>query len=130
MSETPGGYERLQEVSMMEEMYQKAMNRVVKWAGFFTRWQLSKYTKDDPQVRALEKINQARIVARIEMNAIVKLMLLKGVITQDEFYQQMIEEAADFDRGMMQEYRGFHVTDTGVSAHEGFDETAQRIGFK
>lgn len=93
----------------------KWMNRVTKWRTVFTGWQLGTRPKGDPESDAIRDQREILICLRVEVSAILGILLKKGVITQEEWQLQLIEECKALDAAFERRFPGFKSTDDGIS---------------
>lgn len=99
----------------LEVKLHRTLNRVTKWRGIFTGWQLGTRSNDDPEAQAVRDHREATILLRIEVSALARLMIDKGVFTLDEFHTQLIEEAEYLDKAYAEKFPGMKSTDHGIS---------------
>lgn len=80
-------------MATLEERAWAAVNRVAKWRGLFTGWQLGTRPKGDPECDAVSDAREALILLRVDVNALAALQVRKGVFTTDEWWEQLRVEA-------------------------------------
>ncbi len=80
----------------------------------FTGWQLGTKAKGDPEGDALRDHREATILLRAEVNTFTKILVSKGVCTEDEFRQALIEEAQQLDKDYEKKFPGMKSTPEGM----------------
>lgn len=90
---------------------QRALNIVAKWRTLLTGWQLGTRPKGDPEGDAVRDHRELGILLRVEVTALAKLLIEKGVITPEEFDAALEQEATLLNRD-------FETRFPGVTAHE------------
>lgn len=91
------------------------LNIVAKWRSVLAGWQLGTRDKGDPECDAVRDINEARILARVELNAIAGLLLRKGVLTQQEFDAALVDEAQHLNGVYEEKFPGFTAHEDGIT---------------
>lgn len=89
----------------------RALNILTKWRTLFTGWQLGTRPKGDPEGDAVRDHREVTILLRAENNAVLGLLLAKGVITEDEWLAQLEQEADHLAKAYSDRF-------PGVTAHE------------
>lgn len=109
----------------------RALNRLAKWRTFFTGWQLGTRPKGDPESDAVRDAVDARLILRVEVNAITALLIQKGVVTVEEYERAVETEAKAMCRMLEDRFPGVRATDEGIEimVPEGA-ETIKRMNFK
>lgn len=92
----------------------RTLNRVCKWRGVFTGWQLGTRSMDDPEAQAVRDQRDLLIMLRIECSAMAVLMMEKGVFTVEEWQTKLIEEAGALDEMYERKFPGMKSTDEGI----------------
>lgn len=103
--------------SVDEDKYKEVMNRVAKWRFVFASWQLGTRSNTDPECQAVKDHRELGIMLRIEVSALANLLIEKGVITLDEYKNQMITEAEFLDAAFEKKFPGFTSSDVGMSVN-------------
>lgn len=98
---------------IMQE-YQKAMNKVCKWRAVFAGWQLGTRSADDPEAQAVRNTAEALIIHRIELNAVVALLIYHGVTTEEEWTKLVTSEAKLYDKALEEQFPGMKSSDSGM----------------
>lgn len=100
-------------MSLDNKVY-NALNRLTKWRSVFAGWQLGTRTQDDPECKAVKDHREVTILLRCELTAITKLLLDKGVFTQEEFQVAMLQEAEMLSKDYENRFPGMKATDIGI----------------
>jgi hypothetical protein len=82
------------------------LNRMTKWRGWFTAWQLGTTVKGEAESEAIRDINEQRLIMRAEISALAGLLVQKGVFTQLEWVQQLTIEAEALDKMLSERFPG------------------------
>lgn len=93
---------------------QQALERLAKWRLVFAGWQLGTRLKGDPEGDAVRHHRELSIFLRCELSATTNLLIKKGVITLDEFKEQLTEEAVALDMMYEEKFPGFNAEDYGI----------------
>lgn len=101
--------------SNLEQRFYGALNKITKWRSVFAGWQLGTRSKDDPECRAVKDHREVTILLRVEVTALTKLLLDKGICTLEELQQAVIEEAGLLEKDYEKRFPGIKATDIGVS---------------
>lgn len=108
----------------------RVSNKLAKWRNFFTSWQLGTTSKDSGTYRAVKNHYELSILMRADINALIGLLIRKGVFTQEEYTEALIAESKRLDHDYEEHYPGFRSVDDGLHMKlpEAL-ETMQRLGF-
>jgi hypothetical protein len=90
------------------------LNRLAKWRTIFVSWQLGTRTSTDPEAQAVRDHREVTMLLRVEVNALVQLLVAKGVITADEFARHCDVEAEHLMRAYERFFPGAVATDDGM----------------
>lgn len=93
---------------------QRVMNRLAKWRSVFAGWQLGTRLDTDGECIALKEHREATILLRVELNALTRLLITKGVIKEAEFYTILMEEAERLHRLYEKLFDGYEATSDGM----------------
>jgi len=107
----------------LTERYVAAMNRIAKWRQPFCSWQLGSRLKGDPECDAVRDHREATILQRVELTAVTKLLIDKGVFTMEEFQKGMIDECALLEQDYQKKFPGMQATDIGIQYDQRAAET-------
>jgi hypothetical protein len=99
----------------LQQAYMAALNRLVKWRGAYAGWQLGTRLITDPEAQAVRDQRELLLILRAEVNALTALCAGKGIFTQTEFLQQMIEECEHLNTLQEKKFPGFRATDDGLT---------------
>jgi hypothetical protein len=100
-----------QEVS---QRLNRVMNRLAKWRTLFAGWQLGTRAKEDPELQAVKHHRELSIFLRAEASTLTGLLIRKGVFTQREFEEALIDEAELLDRDYSERFPGVRSDDKGL----------------
>lgn len=89
----------------------RALNILAKWRTLFTGWQLGTRPKGDPEGDAVRDHREVTILLRAEGNAVLGLLLAKGVFTEEEWLAALEREALQLSQDYERRF-------PGVTAHE------------
>lgn len=92
----------------------RALQRVTKWRVLFTGWQLGTRAKGDPEGDAVRDHRELTILLRVEVSALVGLLMRKGVITETEYDAALEREANQLDKDYQRRFPGVRATDDGL----------------
>lgn len=110
-------YEKLKGIKMPTELAVKlslAMEKFTKWRAVFAGWQLGTRDANDPECKAVKNHRELSMCLRVEVNALTKLMLDKGVFTGEEFQQQLLDEVQHMDKQYELQFPGISTDLTGI----------------
>lgn len=91
-----------------------ALNRLCKWRMVFAGWQLGTRAKGDPECDAVRDHRELSIIMRAELNALVGLLIAKGVFTAEEHKAAVEAEAELLNKDYQRRFPGFRATDIGM----------------
>jgi hypothetical protein len=91
-----------------------ALNRLTKWRNVFAGWQLGTRAKDDPECQAVKDHREVTMLLRAEQSAFTKLLIDKGIFTEEEFHQAMMDEAEMLSKDYEERFPGMKATDYGI----------------
>lgn len=92
----------------------KALNIVTKWRSLFAGWQLGTRADTDPESRAIRDHREVTIVLRVEANAIIGVLLRKGLIAEGEWLAAIEEEAKLLNEGYAKRFPGITASEVGL----------------
>jgi hypothetical protein len=92
-----------------------ALQRLAKWRMVFAGWQLGTRLKGDPECDAVRDHRELSILTRAEVNTLTRLMIDKGIFTDDEFETQLAEEAEWLSNSYEEKFPGCKATDDGIA---------------
>lgn len=85
-----------------------------KWRMVFASWQLGSRSIDDPECRAVRDHHDRTMMLRAECSAFTRILLAKGVITQDEWEGTLAEECEELCKLFEGKFPGFKATNDGM----------------
>lgn len=90
-----------------------ALNRLTKWRWVFAMWQTG---SDDLSAEnmAIRDHRELSIMLRAECSALLKILLDKGIVTQEEHAQVLLEEADFLSKSYEKKFPGFKAVDEGL----------------
>lgn len=107
-----------------------ALNKLAKWRKFFAGWQLGTRLDTDGEYKAVADQRELFMIMRAELNALVWLLVSKGVFTQAEFDKALEVAARQLDHSYEERFPGFRTTAMGLSMKmPEAAETMRRLGF-
>lgn len=92
-----------------------ALNRLAKWRMVFAGWQLGTRMKGDAECDAVRDHRELSMLTRAEVNTLTRLMIDKGVFTDEEFAIQLTEEATWLSDSYEERFPGCKATDEGIA---------------
>ena len=96
------------------ERAMKSLNRLAKWRSHYAGWQLGTRSNTDPECNAVRDSQEARLLMRVEVTAVVKLLVEKGLVTVDELNEAVAEEADMLNDDLAIRWPGIHAEDHGL----------------
>lgn len=98
-----------------QQRLDRALNILAKWRSVFAGWQLGTRSDTDPVCNAVKDHREVTILLRVEVTALTGLLLKKGVFTEQEFVEQLTEEADYLNEAYARRFRGMRATDAGIA---------------
>lgn len=97
--------------------YHRSVNRVAKWRLILAGrvWGTEKKT---PQAKGRTDIFEKLILLRVEVSALTQLLIKKGVFTQEELMEQIIEECDHLDLSYSNQFPGIRATEDGIEMYD------------
>lgn len=89
--------------------------RLAKWRTVFAGWQLGTRPKGDPESDAVRDHREVTMLMRSELNALVGLLIDRGVFSAEEFTSRLESEAEYLSKQYERKFPGFKATDDGLS---------------
>lgn len=99
---------------MSKEALDKALNRLAKWRTVFAGWQLGTRAKGDPESDAVRDHRELSIMLRAENNALLRVLVDKGLVSVDEYHLALTKEAEQLNVDYQRRFPGFQATDDGL----------------
>lgn len=95
--------------------YQREMERFTKWRRVFAAWQTGNLSNNGPEAKAIRDHRELTMLLRAETTALAQLLVKKGIFTEDEFAEQVIEEAGHLDKAFEEQFPGFKASEFGLN---------------
>ena len=109
----------------------RSLNRLAKWRTIFAGWQLGTRSKGDPECDAVRDHREVSLMLRAENNALVAMLVQKGVCTSEEWGRALALEAKHMNRSLEAFFPGMRATDDGIDLDlPEAAETMKRMNFK
>lgn len=99
----------------MNAKLEQTLNRLAKWRSVLASWQLGTRLDTDVECQAVKDHREATLLLRAEVNALIALLVVKGVFTEAEFEAQLADEAEHLDATLRARFPGFRATDAGMA---------------
>jgi hypothetical protein len=99
----------------VEQQVRRALEKLCKWRAVFAGWQLGTRMMDDPEAQAVRDHREATILLRVEVSALVALLVDKGTFSLTEFQERLLEEAVALDRAYECRFPGIESTEHGIA---------------
>jgi len=99
---------------MSREAMNQALNRVAKWRMLLTGWQLGTRPKGDPEGDAVRDHREATLMLRVDVTALTHLLISKGLVTEEEYFDAVVLAAQDLDDVYSKRFPGVRTTDDGL----------------
>ena len=110
--------------------YERATQRLCKWRSVFAGWMLGTVADGTPGLKAHRDAIDARLMMRVELNALAALLTAKGAFTVEEFMAQIVTECDHNQRQLEAMFPGYKATDIGINIDiTKAIETNKRMGF-
>lgn len=114
----------------LRDYYAKLMNRVVQWKEILANWQLGTKDDSDGSFRALQDLHDTTMRKSVKLEALVELLLSRGIIRPEDLLEKQIELAVRLDQSLEVKFPGVKVTDSGIQVDEDvFEKTKIDLGF-
>ena len=91
-----------------------ATQRLAKWRTLFAGWQLGTRAKGDPEGDVVRDHREVTILLRAEMNALLGLLVAKGICTAEEFTVALEREADLLSADYAKRFPGIRAADHGL----------------
>lgn len=101
----------------------RKLNKVGKWRSILVGRILGTKPADDPPTMGMRDLMDKMVILRVEVSTVTRLLIEKGLVTPDDWFRVMGEEAEALDKMYEAEWPGIHTTDQGVTITnpEGFE---------
>src|SRR5215471_121384 len=101
-------------MSFTAERARRALEKVAKWRSLFAGWQLGTRPDTDPECRAIRDHREISILLRVEVSAMLDILLKKGVITMQDWYDAIGNEAEQLDQDYASRFPGVTSSEDGL----------------
>lgn len=100
------------------EATRSAINKLCKWRTVLAgRW-LGTMSKDNAEAIAVRDIQDARLLLRVETSALTRILIDKGICTEEEFTRAVGREAVAYDAMYERYFPGFQSSDDGMVIYD------------
>ena len=96
------------------ERYTRALNRLAKWRTILAGWQLGTRSDRDPECQAVRDHRELSLILRVEVTALTRLLVEKGICTREELYAAVAEEADLLSQEFEHRFPGARATEAGI----------------
>jgi hypothetical protein len=93
----------------------RALNILAKWRTLLAGWQLGTRTSTDPVAAAVRDHREVTLILRAEMNAMVGLLVRKGLVPEGEWLAALEAEAIQLNEDMARRFPGITANETGLN---------------
>jgi hypothetical protein len=90
------------------------LHLLTRWRMVFAGWQLGTRDILDPECQAVRDHRELSMLLRAEMNALTSLLIQKGVISEDEWWDMLAASAAELNELMEKRFPGFKAAESGI----------------
>lgn len=98
----------------VEELLERALNRLAKWRTIFVGWQLGTRPMGDPESDALRDHRELTMLMRAELSAVAQLLVKKGIVTEDEYGLQLAHECGHLEKRFEEKFPGVQANAVGL----------------
>ncbi len=98
----------------MSDSLRDVLEKLAKWRAVFAGWQLGTRSDQDPECRAVRDHREATLMLRAEANALLGLLVGKGLLTEAEWAEALAREARQLDSDLERRFPGFRTTSSGL----------------
>lgn len=92
----------------------RALNRLAKWRTLFAGWQLGTRPDTDPEAKAIKDHREATMFLRVEVTTLARLLMVKGVFTEKEWEEVMLDEIREYEKMLEEKFPGVKASDSGL----------------
>lgn len=105
-------------IETLKNYYAKVMNRVVQWKEIYSLWQLGTRDDVDGANRALQDLHENSMRKGVKLDALVEVLLQRGLIHPEELIEKQTELAIRLDQSLEAKFPGAKATDDGMEIDE------------
>jgi anti-sigma factor ChrR (cupin superfamily) len=91
-----------------------ALNKLGMWRTLFAGWQLGTRLTTDPECQAVRDHREVTLMLRAEVNALVTVLVEKGIVSVDAWDAALEAEAHLLDKQLEQRFPGVTTSQTGL----------------
>ena len=91
-----------------------ALHRLSQWCSVLAAWQLGTKSKGSPTNDAVQDHRYDSLNLRADMDALVALLISKGVISREEYMAALAAAADSLNRQYEKKFPGVQATDGGL----------------
>jgi hypothetical protein len=91
-----------------------AQNLLAKWRNIFASWQLGTRLNNDPEYLAVRDHREITILMRAELSAMLRMLVLKGVFTVEEYNDMVAAESLALSRLYEKRFPGATAHEDGI----------------
>lgn len=92
-----------------------ALNRLAKWRTWLAGWMYGTQLDTHGPTRAARDLQEARLLARAELSALNRLLIEQGVISREDWYRVLAEEADGLSGMLADRFPGVRAVDNGLT---------------
>lgn len=98
-----------------QERYLRACGRLRQYARYLTGRITGSLSQESGMFKQLSELDECRYYQRVELNALTKLLLEKGVFTSEELLRTMADEAVDYEKVLHHQFPEVRPSEDGKS---------------
>lgn len=91
-----------------------ALNKLAKWRTVFASWFFGTRSDTDQQCKAFKDLVERTLVLRVELTALNRLLIEKGIFAHYEIMEVITDEAAELEKMLEVQFPGFRATQSGI----------------
>lgn len=91
-----------------------ALRRLGTWRSFFAARHIGPTTAADPEARAFIDFYEKWLLLRVEVSTVSYFLIEKGIVTREEFHEQMAIQADGLSATLSRAFPGITATDDGL----------------
>jgi hypothetical protein len=107
--------------------WREAVETLCKWRGVLAAWHLGEIGRHAPGVPAMRDLQESRLVTRVELSALMRVLIAKGIVTESEVQTQMGVEAWLLDQLYQTKFPGYRAVPEGVEMNLAVAEETRRV---